>query len=568
MGLPRRPKHAIIYFPGLSVGGDSFDVELVAQRLASACDRNANSGAARFHVVSEEIQRYDGNFDTRVCTVVRTDPAVDAAPGERADAEPTDGSAGAETGGPAGSSEESGGERSGPGPRSGPTETPLVDVYELRYGPVLWSRLQDRLPIHQALVLIRLAALSLLRVCTTLVSSRALSAWGKLRIGGAGLVVLAFALFSALSLFVAGASVLDGFFDDTPVAMTEGADTPPTSDASGSPRDAAAQGTGAPSATNGDSTALGAADSTTALTQSDSAAVRAAGSGAARTDSDSTASKPAPGDGARTKSDSTAPGSTARDAVARATSAGRGWRDAILRCLQIIIVVFTGFGLLTRTRLKDLLETTALRLASTYEYLAVGARAAAVRGQFGSLLEHLREKRGGEYEQITVLSYSFGAVIALDVLFPRDTPDSNLAKIDRLLTIGLPFDFIRALWPGYFTERRSSGALVDEQWVNLYNPADLLGSNFEDVGETPHADELPGLVFSGSDAASPARLRPRSHAYSGGIGHADAGFLDRFFLLGGARVHQVYWGGEGDSAASCLTECIRWLAPDEPDWLR
>lgn len=85
---------------------------------------------------------------------------------------------------------------------------------------------------------------------------------------------------------------------------------------------------------------------------------------------------------------------------------------------------------------------------------------------------------------IHVLGYSFGGIVALDVLCPGEgsATSQRLSRVRSPVTVGCPADFVRLYYPEYFRGRRQMVEVAT--WTNLFIPADVLGSNFIDSAET------------------------------------------------------------------------------------
>jgi hypothetical protein len=76
-------------------------------------------------------------------------------------------------------------------------------------------------------------------------------------------------------------------------------------------------------------------------------------------------------------------------------------------------------------------------------------------------------------------TYSFGSVIALDTLFPINTNPSTTVqnKINLLVTIGAPYEFINNYYPNFYKERNDT-MTKKIQWINVYSLVDAYASNF------------------------------------------------------------------------------------------
>ena len=183
-------------------------------------------------------------------------------------------------------------------------------------------------------------------------------------------------------------------------------------------------------------------------------------------------------------------------------------------------------------------------------YLSTSHQRAALLGRFYALLEHVAEKDPG-YARVHVMSYSFGSILALDALFPPATQTSHslprLSAVDKLVTVGCPFDFVRALWPRYFTDR-SAASPAPKSWLNVYTPVDALGSNFRDD------DQEQDATVSLADRV-PANLVYESR---------HLGWLDSLSFIA-LRSHGIYFKPDADPEdQGCLREAVAVAFAGEP----
>ncbi|NGP89506.1 hypothetical protein [Fodinibius halophilus] len=165
-----------------------------------------------------------------------------------------------------------------------------------------------------------------------------------------------------------------------------------------------------------------------------------------------------------------------------------------------LVVVLAGVGMFSKNDFKKMISELGKELAAAENYLSVDEKRGKIRGQFATLLEHISEKEGEsftDYENIHLVSYSFGSIIALDSLFPNDSPlVPRFKMIDTLTTIGTPYDFISTYWPEYFKNRMQYEG-TPGAWINIYMKSDVFGSNFIDskTGETSGIEFHPEYRF-------------------------------------------------------------------------
>ncbi len=159
-----------------------------------------------------------------------------------------------------------------------------------------------------------------------------------------------------------------------------------------------------------------------------------------------------------------------------------------------------------------------------------------LRGELYTLLDELGKR--GEHERVDVVAYSFGALVAIDGCFPvTDPPPPPVALIDGLVTVAMPFDFVRAYWPEYFTGRYAGSPPEDGWWVNVYTPGDVLSSNFAD---DPDAAPVCGVGLHGKEGPSAPVVKPTNRVYRlDGVSAPPAGL--KLLVLDGLRMHGRYW---------------------------
>jgi hypothetical protein len=188
---------------------------------------------------------------------------------------------------------------------------------------------------------------------------------------------------------------------------------------------------------------------------------------------------------------------------------------------------------------------------SMIEYMNGAAERAEVTSHLQSFLESLHDDNTG-YGEVHVIGYSFGAVVALDSLFPAGTssyaPPPVMRTVKTLSTIGCPFDVFSAFWPNHFRGRVS---LPDapESWINVTIDSDPLGSSFDDVGIA---------------LATQGMRRPDDLVEGAEWGQvAVAGLSALLFQLGQLRFHSQYWY-ESVQARACFDPLVTRLLARHP----
>ena len=161
--------------------------------------------------------------------------------------------------------------------------------------------------------------------------------------------------------------------------------------------------------------------------------------------------------------------------------------------------------------------------------------------------------RSKGYQNIHLIAYSFGSILALDSIFPagRD-PVERIRAIRTLVTVGCPYDLIRVFWPEYFTERRVASHAI-ESWINVYSPIDVLGSNFRNDSAVA-GPEAKDAISSGGDQATP--LLPRTSLAWTTARPMKGLSWPEFFALAGLEAHNSYWETKYESEYTAFSLII------------
>ena len=185
-------------------------------------------------------------------------------------------------------------------------------------------------------------------------------------------------------------------------------------------------------------------------------------------------------------------------------------------------------------------------------YIASGERRDNATGQLAAFINALDDS--AQYSRIHIISYSIGSLVALDALFSRTGPIESLAAVDSLVTIACPADFIQTYWPDYFRGRRRLDA--PRQWLNIFEPRDLLASNFiigdNDARELAEisdgsAIESGGVKFEdGSERRPDLNLRYATVGIRGRQGHLNTA----------TRLHRIYWDPTDAFSASAFDTIV------------
>jgi hypothetical protein len=219
-----------------------------------------------------------------------------------------------------------------------------------------------------------------------------------------------------------------------------------------------------------------------------------------------------------------------------------GW---LPRWLSGVILGVGGLAV-WRSSLFKRLRAASLTLYAAYRYIKrADGSGPSLRGALANILDVAQNYNDRlEYGRIVVLSYSFGSLVALDACFsPTTEPPLRLEDIDQLVTIGCPFDPVRAFFPEYAAPRDWRVG-VPGHWINVYAPSDVLSSNFRDdpnIGDPSVQLRLRGHPDGG--------VAPENLVFRIDGRDSPAGFIDTFFMRG-LKFHGRYWNDADDAADS------------------
>lgn len=148
---------------------------------------------------------------------------------------------------------------------------------------------------------------------------------------------------------------------------------------------------------------------------------------------------------------------------------------AFVGMLATVIHRFVSF--LIPQKVQRFFHDTAIAYNVVLNYIDVDDQRGDITDQLPNLLETLRNKQI-RYERVHIIGYSFGAVTAIDSIFPTggQTP-RVMDDVSTLTTIGLPMAIITDFWPDYFHDRASAGSLP--LWLNAAIPNDPISTVFE-----------------------------------------------------------------------------------------
>ncbi len=244
---------------------------------------------------------------------------------------------------------------------------------------------------------------------------------------------------------------------------------------------------------------------------------------------------------------------------------------------QEAVVLLTAAGVLSKDQVVKFINTTAAGTVQLTNYINLGQQRDAIRGQFEQLVQDVSEG-GTKYRRYHIIAYSFGTIVAIDTVFPfNGRPSQAMRRVHTLVTIGSPFDFIRTYWPNYFRGRVYIQGLP-ARWLNIYSPADIMGSNFRDDDNDAAAEvsvnqpernrkarSSDARLSDTEPAAAPGDLArpapPENRVYHEGL-YGERPTLIGWLSLRGLRIHGMYWNDEDKNESNCFAIVAEEMCPD------
>ena len=175
----------------------------------------------------------------------------------------------------------------------------------------------------------------------------------------------------------------------------------------------------------------------------------------------------------------------------------------------------------------------------------------ALRNRLSGGLQHLIDRiaQRPEVDQIHLVGYSFGSMVALETVYPHGArPAASLSIVKSLVSIGSPFDLIRMVRPNY-AEGATLLEEVKPRWINIYQPIDVLGSNFRDDTDAREA------VMGVSSYTGEKRVPDENLPWNPDLQLTAANLL----MLRSLSVHAGYWD-QSPTARSALGLVVGELA--------
>lgn len=234
-----------------------------------------------------------------------------------------------------------------------------------------------------------------------------------------------------------------------------------------------------------------------------------------------------------------------------------GWvepDDRPLGLLAVIIAAVTA----ARQLFGDVFQEIEKLAAEFYSIMWYNSDDSRFSNTLGSIEEALvwMEQRG--YEQVDVLSFSLGSLLANDFIYPRSHRLwANVPQVDNWISLGHPFDLMEAMYPGNY-RGRCQGPLAIKRWVNVTVRADFLGSTFRRDGAEDDPDGRVGVVIGGATPTHPD-VNVFFDPKTGGVQRA---LWDFFVPLRRLVNHALYWDFRDPRKPSCFGPLL-----GETDWI-
>jgi hypothetical protein len=204
----------------------------------------------------------------------------------------------------------------------------------------------------------------------------------------------------------------------------------------------------------------------------------------------------------------------------------------------MFVMPITTLLLLIIPNSKEMITSLATEFACVDNYIQYGEQNQIILGNLDLLIEHVSETNPDA--KIHIHSYSFGSILALDLLYPLgNIPSANTLKnIELLITIGAPYEFIKAYYAKFY-ERRCLDIDHKLQWINVYSIDDALATNFRNDAQIGEAQ----FGIKGSS------VKPRNINYE--IAPVQSFGLVNFMTLYHLKIHMHYWD-TSTNGQSCL----------------
>lgn len=247
-----------------------------------------------------------------------------------------------------------------------------------------------------------------------------------------------------------------------------------------------------------------------------------------------------------------------------------------LNPLQGFVAVSAAIGMFVGWNPTQQLSEISTLVLSSANYLSAGTGGTETRSRLTKQLSHLLEHIGtkNDYRRIHLIAYSFGSIIALDLVFPpKDEAIHRSPQIDTLVTIGCPFSYIR-MWNDYFEQRKVSDKAPE--WLNVYVVTDLLATNFREQDQEGSGEEKRGEIKEeerGIMLETGSQRFPRENRLYRPRGRGSRGrrwpwgwLTTKYYSWRTAityDVHYDYWGKEKWEEPECFELIVKKIYEDD-----
>lgn len=228
----------------------------------------------------------------------------------------------------------------------------------------------------------------------------------------------------------------------------------------------------------------------------------------------------------------------------------------------LAFVVLVALGLLSKDRgqVTEFIRKLSEEMLAFVYYLSFADRRAEITGEVDEFMEALAED-GARYKRYAMLGYSFGSIVALDAFCPADDVRARrLNRVDMLVTIGSPYDFIVTYWPDYFANRNSKHG-PPTKWLNIYSPVDVLSSRFHKRDDTVTEGQGEVLEDSFGKRGRLEKGPTEELAFRENFVSEDLTWLSTFMFLG-LRAHSMYWARDENRERNCFNLIAPRLFPE------
>ncbi len=241
----------------------------------------------------------------------------------------------------------------------------------------------------------------------------------------------------------------------------------------------------------------------------------------------------------------------------------------------LLLLVLTALGLAggqgRENRVRAFINRASEEMLAFIYYLSFTDRRAEITGLVDARLEQIMES--GAYSRFVVMGYSFGTVVALDAFCPAsDARARRLDRVETLVTIASPYDFILTYWPRYFADRQHA---PPPTWLNVYSPVDLLGTCFDkekaraeraqrlSQPKSPLAKPAPDELQNSFGQADQLATGPtQEFAFREGIPDEQLGLFG-WIAMQGLGAHSRYWAKGEDGERNCFDLLVPGMFPEE-----